>query len=256
MDSQRVDLVIQYALAVAGEAEDYKDRELGPIHLLKYVYLADLANAKSEGKSFTEASWRFHHFGPWSAEVHNRIRPAIQAVQGIERRFASQYREEDAFRWRLPGSQLAEKLEARLPWHVARAVRHAVQKHHNDTTSLLHDVYQTVPMLKAAPGELLDLGHSPTETASEEGAELVPLPTLSKTKVKKLQALVQERLKEKRQSRALVAPEPAPRYDEVFARGQEWLDHQAGEPVTAQRGKIRFSDDVWKSPGRRDPEIP
>ena len=254
MDSQKVDLIVQYALAVAGEAEDYKDRELGPIHLLKYVYLADLACAQSGGKSFTGASWRFHRFGPWSPEVHGRIRPAIQAIQGIERRFPSQFKDEDAVRWRVQGSQLAEKLEAELPWPVARAVRHAVHEHHNDTTSLLHDVYRTQPMLKAAPGEFLDLSPSPSENSSEEGAELTPLPALSKNKVKKLQALVRERLKEKRQSRALTAPDPAPRYDEVFARGQEWLDHQAGEPVTAERGKIRFSDDVWKSPGRRDPE--
>ena len=44
MDRDRVDLLIQYALAVAGQ-NDFGERELGPIHLLKYVYLGDLAHA-------------------------------------------------------------------------------------------------------------------------------------------------------------------------------------------------------------------
>jgi hypothetical protein len=256
MDPRKVDLVIQYALAVASEAEDYNERELGPIHLLKYVYLADLAYAQDGVGSFTEAVWRFHHFGPWSVEIHGRIAPAVQAIHANERRFPSRFKEEDAVRWRVQDPNLAEKLESRLPWSVARAVKQAVHKYHNDTTALLHDVYRTGPMLKAAPEEILDLSPPPAEAPLEEVQEMAPLPVLSKNKIKKLQALVKKRLEENRQTRTLVAPDPAPRYDEVFARGQEWLDQQAGDPVKSERGRIRFSNEVWRSPGRRDPEIP
>jgi hypothetical protein len=42
MDINKVDLLLKYILAAAGR-EDYGNREVGPIHLIKYVYLADLA---------------------------------------------------------------------------------------------------------------------------------------------------------------------------------------------------------------------
>ncbi len=50
----RVDLLLQYALLVAGEQDEFLDRQLGPIHLIKYVYLADLFHAKrNNGVTFT-----------------------------------------------------------------------------------------------------------------------------------------------------------------------------------------------------------
>lgn len=60
IDPGKIDTVIQYALAVAAEAENYRDRELGPIHLIKFVYLGDLASSTESGTSFTGVKWRFH----------------------------------------------------------------------------------------------------------------------------------------------------------------------------------------------------
>jgi hypothetical protein len=55
MDINKVDLVLKYILAAAGQ-EHYGDREIGPIPLVKYVYLADLAFAEHHiGETFTEA---------------------------------------------------------------------------------------------------------------------------------------------------------------------------------------------------------
>jgi hypothetical protein len=55
MDIKKVDQLLKYILAAAGQA-DYGNREVGPIHLIKYVYLADLAFAeKHGGETFT---WR------------------------------------------------------------------------------------------------------------------------------------------------------------------------------------------------------
>jgi hypothetical protein len=45
MDIKRVDLLLKYILAAAGQ-EDLGQREVGPIHLVKYVYLADPAFAE------------------------------------------------------------------------------------------------------------------------------------------------------------------------------------------------------------------
>ncbi|HET9233391.1 MAG TPA: hypothetical protein VFP10_04570, partial [Candidatus Eisenbacteria bacterium] len=138
MDSHKADLIIQYALAVASEADDYRQRELGPIHLIKYVYLGDLASTQAGAGSFTGATWRFHNFGPWAVEVWDRVAPAVKAIGAQERRFQSKYKDEDAVRWQTKQRGLAEQLEREVPWSVARAVRSAVRDYGNDTTALLH----------------------------------------------------------------------------------------------------------------------
>jgi hypothetical protein len=47
---------LKYILAAAGQ-EDYGNREVGPIHLINYVYLADLAFAERHGgETFTGTS--------------------------------------------------------------------------------------------------------------------------------------------------------------------------------------------------------
>ncbi len=45
MDINKVDLVLKYILAALGQ-EHYGNREVGPIHLVKYVYLSDLVFAE------------------------------------------------------------------------------------------------------------------------------------------------------------------------------------------------------------------
>ena len=55
----RIDLLFQYALARAARADDFRWRELGPIHLLKYAYLADLARIIRGGlDSDTSGVWK------------------------------------------------------------------------------------------------------------------------------------------------------------------------------------------------------
>lgn len=257
MDTRKVDLVIQYALALASEADVFKDRELGPIHLVKYVYLADLAYAQQGEGLFTETDWRFHHFGPWSLEIFQRIPVAARGIGAEERRFPSKFKDEDAVRWRARGEDLIGQLDPQLPRSVTSALRRAVRDYGNDTSSLLHYVYRTPPMLKAAPGEALDFRSAVEEAPARSAAsEHEGFPPISKTKAKSLKALVQRKREDRRQAKALVVPDPPPRYDEVFEKGQEWLDGLAGPAVEAESGRLHFSDSVWKSPARGEPDIP
>jgi hypothetical protein len=55
-------------------------------------------------------------------------------------------------------------------------------------------------------------------------------PALSKAKIEALRARMEQRLRELRAAPSTVAPDPPPRYDEVFFRGTEWLDQLAAEP--------------------------
>ena len=57
MDNDRVDLVLQYVLAAAGE-RDGGEREVTATQLVKYAYLADVAHAeRNGGATFTAAPW-------------------------------------------------------------------------------------------------------------------------------------------------------------------------------------------------------
>ena len=91
INTGNVDLVIQYSLLAAGDEDDYIDRQLGPIHIIKYVYLADLVYAKhNNGQSFTGIDWQFYKFGPWSQAVHARIEPALKAIHANRNQFPSE----------------------------------------------------------------------------------------------------------------------------------------------------------------------
>jgi hypothetical protein len=99
MDTLRTDLLLKYILAAAGE-EERGLRELGPIHLLKYAYIGDLAHAERHaGSTFTQAAWRFYHFGPWAEEVHGRIDPIVEQLGAVRRTIVSSKFERDSVRY-------------------------------------------------------------------------------------------------------------------------------------------------------------
>jgi hypothetical protein len=258
--SDHVEAMVQYALAVAGEADDHRHRELGPIHLLKYVYLGDLAFAREKrGTTFSGAQWKFHKFGPWSLELHSQIESAARRVGARERHFASQYREDNT-RWLLLDADAAD-VESRLPHPVAAAIRNGVLQYGDDTVSLLHFVYRTAPMLAAAPGEPLSFdppAEEPARAPDQTTIGTKQLPAISKTKIKKLKERIARIYEERkaREEREFTVPEPPPIYDEVYFRGVEWLDQLAGQRLEETRGRLIFDDSIWKAPGRRDPELP
>jgi len=264
MDSRRTRNLIQYTLAAAGQ-EEPGQRELGPIHLIKYLYLADLAHAKDHGgQTFTGARWRFHHFGPWTAEVYRELEPATHEAHARHRRFQGPY-DDDVVRWSVRDEELLESLEAELPRHIRGALKRLVHEYGNDTSGLLHHVYLTPPMLRAAPGEVLDFSTA-AESGQEDGADARTRPQpeqrLSaqeqerrKAALERLRSRVREAIRARREEKK-VAPIPPPQYDEVFFEGLRWLDNLAGEPIEPEAGELIFADTVWKDPSRSDPGIP
>ncbi len=88
MKYDKVDMLIQYALLIAGQEDAFWDRQLGPIHLIKYVYMGDLAYAeRNDGETYTGIDWRFYNFGPWSQTVNERIEPALTAIGATKKTF-------------------------------------------------------------------------------------------------------------------------------------------------------------------------
>jgi hypothetical protein len=254
MNVERVDLLIQYALAIAAQNE-WDERELGPIHLLKYVYLADLAHAaRNGGETFTGADWRFYKFGPWSNAVHERIRPTIQRLHVNERTFAfagSGGEDGEGVRWRLDSpDQLVEDIERKIPATLASAVRKYVREFAGNTSDLLHFVYRTEPMMQAAPNETLSFAYAVPQPEPQ-----FEKPTaLTENQKKKLRQAMRS-LKERLQAQAkprYVKADPAPIYDETFEQGVKSLDRDGGDELLAVEGEVTFSDEMWKSRSRHD----
>jgi hypothetical protein len=261
---ERLDLLFQYILAIADSSEDFRSRELGPIHLLKYAYLADLAFAeRNDGETFTGTDWSFHHFGPWSASAFERIEPSLVAIGAVSRKVPSKFRD-DFVRYSIGDvdhDELRAQLERPLPWSVVSAIGSAVHQHGSDTADLLRHVYLTPPMLAAKPGDALDFTIVAVARRLEGDAVLPHHHELSSKesreraqRIAKARARIAERLANG--ARGALAPMPAPRYDDVFFQGTAQLDASAGEPLKNSEGVIEFDDSVWASAQRRENDLP
>jgi hypothetical protein len=260
---ERLDLLFQYILTLADASEDFRSRELGPIHLIKYAYLADLAYAQHNGgETFTGTEWTFHHFGPWSAVAFERIEPALEVLGTTSRKVSSKFRD-DVIRYKVGDAdreELRNRLESPLPWAIISVLGRAVHQHGSDTADLLRHVYLTPPMLAAKPGATLDFTAAVRTVPAAPDSEPVSLRKLSsrerrqrEQRIAEARAEIADRLA--KGPRGRVVPTPAPRYDDVFFEGTALLDALAGEPVTESEGAVEFDESVWASAQRRDTDL-
>ena len=261
-DPSRVDLLLQYTLLIAGERNEFLDRQLGPIHLIKYVYLADLFHAKrNNGVTFTGTEWQFYKFGPWSQPVYERIEPALSAIDAEKQSFESSYEErEDWVRWSLSDERQLEEIGNQLPFTITSGLKENVRQFGQDTQSLLHYVYSIEPMLSAAPNELLDFTVVTQDIPIDEPVT-TPLRMDSLSNKRKKQ--FKERMRElrdrhknrERKEHKLINPVTDARYDDVYTEGMNWLDSLAGEPLREGEHVVQFSDEVWKSATRKGEDV-
>jgi hypothetical protein len=151
-----------------------------------------------------------------------------------------------------------------VPPELRQRIRRTVKDFGKDTQSLLNLAYRTRPMLRAAPGEDLDfyavavdIGPQPDRVA-EPPPEARPVSRKAEKRrseaVEELRRRIQARLRERLAHRRR-APDPAPRYDAVFAEGQRRLDELAGDPAPDGELEGKFSDDIWHSRGRSETEL-
>ena len=259
-----IDRIYQYSLVLAARADDWRDRALGPIHLLKYAYLADVEHAKrNNGATYTGTPWRFFHFGPWDADAYGRTSLVEQA--GADKTISSSpYGDYDRYRF---SSQRADQIEAtvaaELPLSVQGLLQRVVREHGQDTPGLLWHVYLTPPMLAARPDEVLDF------TTAVERVE-PPVSTVKRDRRARTRAekrrwtaardaarvKIRKALDKRRAETKAAAKGPQPIYDDVFFDGLDALDRLAGEPLSPSSGTLIFDDSVWSSSQRRDPDVP
>jgi hypothetical protein len=261
-DPSRVDLLLQYSLLVAGEEDEYVDRQLGPIHLIKYVYLADLAFARrNDGQTFTGINWQFYKFGPWSQTVNERIEPALHAIAAEKKSYPSDFEDKDDWiRWYLRDERLLQEKDRQLPAGITAQLRRDIHNFGKNTPSLLDHVYRTKPMLVAAPNDYLDfsLAVESVPTAQPESRQL-RMDSMSAKKKKhfkeRMSALREVKKKSNRKELKLVNPVKNPRYDKVYEEGTAWLDDLAGQQLTSGEKVVEFSEEVWKSSTRKGEDV-
>ena len=262
-DTHKIDLLLQYTLLVAGQ-EDWGSRELGMIHLIKYLYLADLAYSKRHnGETYTGLNWKFYNFGPWAEELYQRIEPALLATGAEKKVYPSTKYEKDCVRWSIQNDEMLEELDSELSIILTGSIQSSVHKFGSDTEGLLHFVYKTAPMLQASPGETLDFtphksNVQESEQAQKEDTSPIPLTTRQLKKRKEKLSAIRKSLKErldKKKKQVRFIPTP-PRYDDVFFEGVKYLDSLAGEPIEPLEGTLIIADSVWKSKARFDPDVP
>ena len=262
INTGNVDLIIQFSLLAAGDEDDYSDRQLGPIHLIKYVYLADLVYAKhNNGQSFTGIDWQFYKFGPWSQAVHARIEPALKAIGANRKQYPSDYDDkEDWVRWDLRDDRLLAEKRRDLPPMITMNLKQYIHRFGKDTPSLLDHVYKTKPMLAPAPNEYLNLSlEIDSEKEQPESIQSLRMENLSNKKKKdfhnKMVALRELRQQRKSEAPKLINPVTNLRHDEVYKQGVAWLDSLSGEQFSSGSISAEFSSDVWKSPTRKGEDV-
>lgn len=265
MKYSKIDLLIQYAILIAGQEDEYFDRQLGPIHLIKYVYLADLAYAEHNyGETFTGIDWQFYKFGPWSQTVNARIEPALTALGANKKTFPSNFDDKDDWvRWQITDDSLLDDIERELPLPITSRLKRDIHKFGQDTPSLLSYIYRTSPMLLAAPYENLDFSHLNQTNKDIELSSPLKQKSLTARKKKKFKEGILK-LREKNAQRQsanrcktqLVNPVTSPRYDDIYYDGLKWLDSLAGPPLAEGEKEAIFSDSVWKSSARRGEDVP
>ena len=220
------------------------------------MYLADLNYAKfNDGKTFTGTQWRFHNFGPWSNDVNECIKPALDEIGAECKTIPSRYKGGDDYnRWSLSNDMLLEKLGVKLPIAVSGAVASLVHKFKKDTPSLLEHVYRTKPILKAAPGDILDFSY--VVRSKKEKIENNPKwDGLTIKKQKKFQQAMQA-IRKKRQARKGskkkgFIPSPLPEiHDVVYFDGLGWVESLAGDVVVSGDYEASFPNSVWYSKTR------
>ncbi|WP_437333525.1 hypothetical protein [Sorangium sp. So ce394] len=265
MDTAKADIILQYALAAASEADDYFDRWLGKIHLLKYVYIADLAYAGKHGTTFTGAAWRFYHYGPWDAAVCSRIEPVVAYLGAREFVRQNSKYDSDLAGWRIDQDEakdLLRSLDRQLPVEVSVEVRRAVRNFGNDTASLLHHVYTTAPMLNAAPGQWLDFAiakqiRDPIAASADASARELTAKELKRRKEDMLKLKEKLRVASANQGpRKRKPPAIQPIYDDVFFQGVRQIEELAGPSPDGLSGDAVLSDEVWTSEARKRGQLP
>lgn len=216
----------------------YREEKLTTLRLVKFLYLADLYNARtSKGETLTRWPWAFVYFGPWCKQANEAIE--IAARNGIVRfeERPSSYDDEKDYRlfWVEDTDEEPKTIDA-IPTYVWSRLKWAIEKWADDSYGLLDYVYfETEPMIEAERGAVLDF----TKAQMPEIPEKVKMKKISKARIEEARKAI-DRLREKYKAGTGSRPPQGP-IDTVFLKSVSKLeeeDLQTGLEGTAELGNL------------------
>lgn len=195
--------------------------------MVKYLYLADYYNSKSEQKKITDWNWKFWSFGPWAVESVDFISEAVQngyilaqSMPGVKRD-DSPNESNDYLLFhsdeKLTDTELEKLGRAVLPDVRTRmALVARIGKFGFKTNPLLNFVYtNTESMAGVKKGDLLDFENLSWSEQTE--VTIKPIKTKKLKKAKEIMARI------KAEQPAEYHP-PTGGYDEIYYAGMNALD--------------------------------
>lgn len=219
--------------------------------LMKYVYLADLAYAKTHaGETYTGANWRFLHFGPWSSDVNDAIDSAMQKAGAEVVTYEHGEHGEHAY-WRVRESNRPKKPNVNVT--AAMEIERAA-KNYEPLPDLLHRVYATAPVLNAGPNEPLDFSTALTEPPPT-WQTVEPLTAKQQKKLKSALAEVHKKIDERRAQQPRKRIKVTPVYSQDFFAIEKAVDEQMGPAIEPEEVELTFEESIWKS-GARIGKVP
>lgn len=259
MNITRVHDLIRYILAEASQDDEWTFRELGPIHIIKYVYLADMYFAMgTNGETFTGINWQFYHLGPWDLGLYKEIPNAAMIIGAKTRTFESRYAK-DGVRFSLKDEHYDDS-SSNIPLIISARLQKDIHDYGSATNDLLHYVYTTPPMANAAPREYLDFSHvvylqKPSVKIKNGSHKLTPrFKKKRKKRILDIREKIAKKSEEKRKKR--IKPTP-PRYDEIFFQGTNALENDIKHtPIKNHKGVLRVNPDAWSGNWRRRRDLP
>ena len=188
---------------------------IGRTALMKLVYLADIEHYRRYGKQATNLQWRFHHYGPYSAELDQEVQalgldidesvfsraPGGRAVSGYHYRRVGDWRE------------VARAFNSHYDAAAKRCVDRVVQQWGLDSLPTILDYvyFETEPMQDARRGEMLDFSKVQPESPLRSS---VAQPGLSKELASEMRQRLHARKEAPGKKEFRKATEPP--YDEVY----------------------------------------
>lgn len=202
--------------------DQVNDREgvVGKTALVKLVYLIDVEHYRLYGRTATDLQWRFHHYGPHTAELERVIgdNPFVNEYGGWQR---SGYRYYGSGDWR----EVHRDFNAQFGPSVKRVTDQVIEQWGLEPLEIILDYvyFETEPMQDAQRGESLDFsGIRKEEKVISRNAASMTLPEATINDLR-------NRLKQRREQ-----PLPKPRqatepvYDEVYADAYKLMAEDEG----------------------------
>ena len=196
--------------------------------LVKLVYLVDVECWRKLGKPATGLEWRFHHYGPYAAEMERDVNDnAFLHVFGNQR---SGYGFSTSSDWKDIHAAFNNRFEPRI-----RRIADSVVKQWGlePLETLLEYVYfETEPMQKARRGETLDFSTIQTEeTSARRAARLF----FSDEFITNLRTRWDERRNPPGTPGREKATPSEPVYDEIYEEALELMADDEGMPPRPSR---------------------